>query len=192
MIKNGRWVYSSLVKPPHCNVHTEQTDETYGKLINVISPNYFVLSLKTGFLGAIIYFMLVKMLSGDPQEEYALHLSTPRGWLPLIPFVVIVGYTVYHLWLMTRRVKLYEYGMKLCGIRGRSISYDAVSSIEQSYEMERRRYVSTQGGYARHYYKKLIIYVIAVNKEPQLILRKRHYFFLKSKLNDLKINLVKD
>lgn len=183
--KNHIWVYSSLVKPPHCNVRAEKTDAKYGKLINIITPNYAVLFIEAAILSALLGFVLYKSFNGQ-TDDYTISFSTPKGLLPLIPFVIILGCVLYLVRLMTRRVKLYEKGLVICGIGRKEYFYSEIRDIQQSYESQRTKNMYTKLPYS----VKRMIYIIFLRSGKQITLKRRHYLFLKSKMDDLKINLI--
>jgi hypothetical protein len=103
----------------------------------------------------------------------------------LIPFVIVLIGILYLLRLMTRKVKLYERGFKIDGIGRKEYFYDDAREIMQSYEGQRIHFKGTDS-----FVIKRLAYVFNLNNGSHIILKKRNYVYLKSKMDDLLQNLI--
>jgi len=179
--RTGKRIYSSLVKPPHCNITSEIIDEKYGKLINTVLPNYVSLIIKIIVLAVLLYFNILEMKTGQ-IFGYPLDFSSLQGMVTLVPFIILLFILIYHLLLLTKKVKLYEQGFK---IGSKEYFYDDAKNIIQTYQGTRIHPRSNDTKVI-----KRLVYVITLKRGKRFMLKKWNYIFLKPKMEDLLQNLV--
>lgn len=168
----------------NCNVKLEVIDKNYGRLVNTITPNYWLLGLKIFaiILGPIK--ILIDLVAGTKSAQFRWsELEKVPVFILLILLIIVMAFVLYHVWLMTRKVQLYEKGFKILGIKGVECFYNEFVEIQKNNEYETGTSLRPQMLY---HMKKHIVYIIRFKSKDEIILRKRHYLYLESKIEDVK------